>query len=114
MANLSEPERKRLSALVASSIQAKGMTEVSRITGLSTTVLRQFATSVPAGVRAASVAGINRLAEPSEDQAASPIEALTRRIENIETLIIEVLAEVRAADRRTPPASGPRPGDRGT
>lgn len=90
MANVSEDERLALEELVTERVDTLGMTEVARITGKSTTVLRGYIDrGIPEGIRRQTVQALRKLDVPArsglgqlpdldvlEDSLAAALEAV--------------------------------------
>ena len=99
---MGEDERRALSALVAAKIADLGMTEVARITGLSTTALREYANEgINPGVRAATISALRRLEMPTGpsdvlDRAA----AIEARLDRVELQLGQMIELLRDLDRR--------------
>jgi len=100
MAKLSEQERAELAVWVAEKVDEIGMTEASRLTGLSSTAIRSYTTGINPGVRAATVKALRALVSTSDRAAPlDPIAAMDARLTALEAKVDQLLqrAERRAS-----------------
>lgn len=126
MARASERERQDLAELVATRIAELGVTEVARVTGLSTTALREYANDgIKPGVRASTLGSLRRLKAEGEQVAdengagaggendrvgavESRVSAVEGRLSRIEDQLAQMIQLLRDLDRRI---QGTSPGD---